>query len=195
MKLDPSYYLNHDVVGLARSFLGKVMVSHIDGSLCSGMITETEAYAGISDRASHAYGDRHTARTATMYREGGCAYVYLIYGIHSLFNIVTGPEGTPHAVLVRALKPLDGLGVMKKRRNTNNTSALCNGPGKLTVAMGIHYSHSGESLSEDRIWIEDRGIRPAAAEVVTGRRIGVDYAGEDALLPYRFILDGPLLRT
>jgi len=177
---------------MARSFLGKVLVTHISGQQTSGIITETEAYAGIHDRASHAYGNRNTSRTAPMYLDGGIAYVYLIYGIYSLFNIVTAPAGTPHAILIRAIFPLEGKDKMMKRRKTQHLAGLADGPGKLSISMGIHYSDSGEDLQGNRIWIEDRGIVPAESEITAGPRIGVDYAGEDAFLSYRFLLKDPV---
>ena len=188
MKLKKSFYQSDAVVQLAQSFLGKVLVTHIDGHLTSGIITETEAYAGINDRASHAYGRGLTSRTAPMYLAGGIAYVYLIYGIYSLFNIVTAPKGVPHAVLIRAISPLEGQKIMKERRKMEKMRGLTNGPGKLSEALGIHYSDSGISLQADRIWIEDRDIKVDPSRITSGPRIGIDYAGEDALLPYRFIL-------
>ena len=172
---------------LARWFLGKVLLTQIDGHITSGIITETEAYAGINDRASHAWGGRRSKRTAPMYMAGGVAYVYLIYGMYSLFNIVTGPPGIPHAVLVRAIRPLEGIDIMRRRRNRPKGKGLADGPGKLAMAMGICCADSGIPLFGNRIWIEDRGILPGAADIISGPRIGVDYAGEDALLPYRFI--------
>jgi DNA-3-methyladenine glycosylase len=172
---------------LARWFLGKILLTNIDGHITAGIITETEAYAGTGDRASHAWGGRRSSRTAPMYMAGGVAYVYLIYGIYSLFNIVTGPAGIPHAVLVRAIKPIEGIGIMHERRKWYKEKGLADGPGKLAMAMGIACVDSGIPLCENRIWIEDRGIVPAAAEIDSGPRIGVDYAGKDALLPYRFI--------
>lgn len=190
MKLPKEFYLDEDVVGLAHAFLGKVLVTNISGNITSGIITETEAYAGIHDRASHAWGDRHTERTAPMYHDGGIAYVYLIYGIYSLFNIVTAPAGTPHAVLVRGIQPLEGTNHMIKRRGTERMKGFSDGPGKLSIALGIHYSDSGVDLTGNRIWIEDRGIIPDPKQITTGPRIGVDYAGEDAGLPYRFWLEG-----
>jgi len=179
-----------NAVYMAKTLLGKVLVTQISSQMTSGIITETEAYAGIHDRASHAYGNRNTSRTAPMYRHGGIAYVYLIYGIYSLFNVVTAPAGTPHAILIRAISPLDGVSIMKKRRKAQHTTGLTDGPGKLSIAMGIHYSDSGENLQGNRIWIEDRGIVPMEKEIFAGPRIGVDYAGDDALLPYRFVLKG-----
>src|SRR5210317_603309 len=184
MKLPKSYYQDENVVELARAFIGKVLVSNISGVLTSGIITETEAYAGIHDRASHAWGGRRTERTAPMYLDGGIAYVYLIYGMYSLFNIVTAPSGTPHAVLVRGIQPLEGREQMKKRRGTSKITGLSDGPGKLSIAMGIHYSQTGEDLGGNRIWIEDRGISPEPGKITVGPRIGVDYAGKDAGLPY-----------
>lgn len=176
---------------MAKAFLGKVLTSQISGRLTSGVITETEAYAGIHDKASHAYGDCHTKRTAPMYLNGGIAYVYLIYGIHSLFNIVTAPADIPHAILIRAIYPVEGTDIMQKRRSHNKIKGLTDGPGKLSQALGIHYSNSGEDLGGESIWIEDHGIVPQAGEIITGLRIGVEYAGKDALLPYRFRLDYP----
>jgi DNA-3-methyladenine glycosylase len=195
MKLDRSFYLQEDVVSLARSFIGKILVSRLNNCTCSGIITETEAYNGITDKASHAYGGRRTRRTEIMYAEGGTAYVYLIYGIHSLFNIVTNKQDVPHAVLIRAIQPLEGIACMEERRKKPATSkGFTGGPGVVSEAMGIHYSHSGISLLGNEIWIEDRGIQVTDADIVAGPRIGVDYAGEDALLPYRFNLKDPAIR-
>ncbi|MDZ7744033.1 MAG: DNA-3-methyladenine glycosylase [Bacteroidota bacterium] len=189
MKLQPSFYLDDHVVKVARNLLGKYLFTALDGKTCGGMITETEAYRGAADRASHAYGNRRTARTEAMYRNGGVAYVYLCYGIHSLFNVVTAPKGLPHAVLIRGINPTTGLEHMAARLNKKNISGRhTDGPGKLTRALGIHYSHSGTDLSGDEIWIEDRGLEIGDKWVNTGPRIGVEYAGEDAKLPYRFLV-------
>jgi DNA-3-methyladenine glycosylase len=192
MKLPKSYYQDDNVVELARSFLGKVLVTNISGSITSGIITETEAYAGVTDRASHAWGDRRTDRTAPMYNDGGIAYVYLIYGLYSLFNIVTAPAGTPHAVLVRAIQALEGIEHMidRRGRESGRIKGFTDGPGKLSIALGIHYSHSGEDLCGEKIWIEDRGIEVDPSRITAGPRVGVEYAGEDAGLPYRFLLEG-----
>ena len=188
MKLDIAYYQDEHVVRLARSFLGKVLVTKVNGMLTSGLITETEAYAGINDKASHAYGNKHTQRTDPMYRAGGIAYVYLIYGMYSLFNIVTAPEGIPHAILIRAIEPLDGKSIMEERRQMKTGRGFSDGPGKLTIALGIHYSDSGESLYGDKIWIEDRKIAIDESRILIGPRVGIDYAEEDALKPYRFLM-------
>ena len=191
MKLTRDFYLNDDVVALARSLLGKRLVTVFDGQRTSGIITETEAYAGEIDRASHAYGGRRTERTEIMYAQGGTAYVYLCYGMHSLFNVVTNREGIPHAVLIRAIQAEEGVELMLKRRGMKQINPqLANGPGKLAKALGIHYSHSGMDLCGDEIFIEDAGIALQDKEIVASPRIGVDYAGEDALLPYRFRVGG-----
>jgi DNA-3-methyladenine glycosylase len=189
MKLQRDFYLGEDVVQISRELIGKVLCTRINGILTSGVITETEAYAGITDRASHAFGGRRTARTETMFGEGGQAYVYLCYGIHHLFNVVTNREGIPHAVLIRAIKPVEGIGTMVQRRNKPGiVKNISTGPGTLSEALGIQTKHSGEDLGGNRIWIEDRKIRIKPSEIISGPRIGVDYAGKDAKLPWRFKL-------
>ncbi|MDE3046821.1 MAG: DNA-3-methyladenine glycosylase [Verrucomicrobiota bacterium] len=226
-----AFYQDPDVLHLAKSLLGKLLLTRIDGHLTGGYITETEGYAGIGDRASHAYNNRRTERTEVMYRAGGIAYVYLCYGIHHLLNVVTGPEETPHAVLIRALKPAIGEDIMFQRRGkkplthgpgalkpaigedimfqtrgkkplthgpgalkpaigedimfqTRGKKPLTHGPGALTQALGITLKQNGQSLNSSAIWIEE-GVR--ITSIVETARIGVDYAGDDALLPYRFI--------
>ncbi|MDP2423130.1 MAG: DNA-3-methyladenine glycosylase [Bacteroidales bacterium] len=189
MKLGREFYLRDDVLVIARELLGKVLVSALGDVIRSGVIIEAEAYAGISDRASHAWGGRRTNRTEVMYGIGGLAYIYLCYGVHSLFNVVTNGEGIPHAVLIRGIRPLDGLPAMRAGLgNKGRPSEIIQGPGKLTNAMGIHYSQSGLDLTGDKIWIEERksDLRNYKLEITP--RIGVAYAGEDALLPYRFVL-------
>lgn len=186
-KLPRSFYTRDDVVGIARELIGKVLVTRIDGAYTAGVITETEAYAGAIDRASHAYGDRRTARTEVMYARGGTAYVYLCYGIHHLFNVVTNASNTPHAVLVRAIHPLEGIEMMKARRHQRKLTT--GGPGTVGQALGIRTMHSGTDLLGTLIHIEDRGIIVPDERIIAGPRIGVDYAGEDALLPYRFHTD------
>lgn len=186
MKLDRQFYLREDVVQIARDLIGKVLVTKFNGELTSGIIIETEAYEGVTDRASHAYGGRRTARTEVMYSIGGTAYVYLCYGVHSLFNIVTNIEGVPHAVLIRGIYPNAGFDIMKMR--TQKAALLKGsgiGPGKVSKLLGIHYSQSGIDLLGDEIWLEDRGL-DFRDHIITGTRIGVEYSGEDAFLPYRF---------
>ncbi|HIA05882.1 MAG TPA: DNA-3-methyladenine glycosylase [Flavobacteriales bacterium] len=187
-KLKEGFYQRADVVQISKELLGKYLMTHVDGQTTGGIITETEAYAGIRDQASHAYGNRRTSRTEIMYNKGGAAYVYLCYGIHHLFNVVTNKEGTPHAVLIRAIKPQDGMEIILKRIGSDRKSktAVANGPGTVSKALGIHTRDSGIILSGDRIWVEDRGMVVEPSTIITGPRIGVDYAGEDAKLPYRF---------
>ncbi|HRH37076.1 MAG TPA: DNA-3-methyladenine glycosylase [Flavobacteriales bacterium] len=182
--LSRSFYLREDVVALARQLLGKVIVHETDDGRSAGIITETEAYAGVVDKASHAYAGKRTARNAPMYAQGGTAYVYLCYGIHHLFNVVTNGEGVPHAVLVRGVVPVEGIPLMKERRGSAKLTTA--GPGTLTTALGIRTHHSGGDLLSGPITIEDRGLVFNRNEVLIGPRIGVDYAGDDALLPYRF---------
>jgi DNA-3-methyladenine glycosylase len=186
MKLQGSFYTRQDVVEIARDLIGKVLVTKFNGELTSGIIIETEAYEGITDRASHAYGGKRTARTEVMYSIGGTAYVYLCYGVHSLFNIVTNERDIPHAVLIRSVFPLEGLELMKFR--TQKEALLKGsgvGPGKVSKLLGIHYSYTGIDLLGDKIWLEDLGL-DFSDQILTGTRIGVEYSGEDALLPYRF---------
>ena len=190
MKLQKDFYIREDVVLIAKELLGKVLITNFNGAISAGIITETEAYAGINDRASHAFGGRRTARTETMYATGGTAYVYLCYGIHHLFNVVTNKKDIPHSVLIRAIKPIEGMDVILKRRKQKEISnKLSSGPGTLSQALGIQTSHSGENLLGNKIWIEDRGINFSDKEIIKSPRIGVDYAGADALLPYRFFVN------
>jgi DNA-3-methyladenine glycosylase len=191
IKLPASFYDRPRVVTIARELLGKVLVTEFGGRLTSGRIVEVEAYNGIVDRASHAWSGRRTKRTEVMFGSGGTAYVYLIYGIHSLFNVVTGRKDVPHAVLIRALDPLEGIPVMLKRTGKAKLDhTLTKGPGNLSKALGLHTSNTGTPLLGDAIWIADDGYKPRRADIVAGPRIGVDYAGEDASLPYRFFIKG-----
>jgi DNA-3-methyladenine glycosylase len=185
-KLSASYYANSDVVFLAKDLIGKTICTRINNKLTGGIITETEAYAGVSDRASHAYGGRRTNRTRTMYGSGGVSYVYLCYGIHRLFNIVTNSQDIPHAVLVRAIYPTKGVEEMIKRRGVKFSEKLCNGPGKVSQALGIDLIHNNVPLNGKTIWLQDDHVNINENDIQEGPRIGIDYAGEDAKLPYRF---------
>lgn len=186
MILSKPFYTRPDVVQIARDLIGKYLFTQFEEGITGGIITETEAYEGATDRASHAFGNRRTARTEVMFAEGGVAYVYLCYGIHSLFNIVTNVKDIPHAVLIRGIHPVEGLDIMLKRAGKDKiVRGFGSGPGKVSKLLGIHYSHSGLDLQGDKIWVEDRGLE-LAKQIISGVRIGVDYAGEDALLPYRF---------
>lgn len=188
-KLEAAFYRRDDVVRIARELLGKVLCTRVNGALTSAIITETEAYAGVGDRASHAYGGRRTKRTEPMYAAGGTAYVYLCYGIHHLFNVVTAAVDTPHAILIRAGQPLAGTALMQKRRRKKSMDGtLLDGPGSLAQALGITTRMTGVSLTGDRIWIEDHGSEIDPQAVTVGPRVGVDYAADDAARPYRFML-------
>ena len=190
MKLDDSFYVREDVVQISRELLGKILVTRMGNKITSGVITETEAYNGIVDKASHAYNNRRTPRTEIMYRRGGTAYVYLCYGIHSLFNIVTNEKNIPHAVLIRAIQPEKGLKTMLERRGVKAAGKKTfSGPGSVSQALGIHFSDTGANLLGNKIWIEDAENKISAGQIKITPRIGVDYAGEDALLPYRFLID------
>lgn len=185
MKICPSFFLNPDVVAVARGLLGKKLFTCIDGVLTGGTIIETESYAGVMDRASHTYGGRRTKRTEILYSKGGVSYVYLCYGIHHLLNTVTGEDGVPNGVLIRAIEPTHGVETMLLRRKKKKMDkTLANGPGALTAALGITMDHYGLPLNGDTLWIEEG---PAPENILVGPRIGVDYAGEDAHLPYRFL--------
>ena len=187
MKLLQPYYCNTDTLQLSKNLLGKKLVTNFDNKLTSGIIVETEAYLGINDKASHAYGGKKTNRTNIMYHKGGVAYVYLCYGMYSLFNIVCNIKNIPHAILIRAIEPIDGIDIMKSRRKINGVN-LTNGPGKLSKALGITKMNNNQSLLENIIWIEDIDHAIVDKNILSVPRIGVDYAGKDARLPYRFYI-------
>ncbi|MCC7507032.1 MAG: DNA-3-methyladenine glycosylase [Saprospiraceae bacterium] len=188
--LDAAFYQRDDVVGIARELLGQVLVTQFEGVRTAGLITEVEAYRAPDDRACHAWNNRRTPRTEVMFRPGGSAYIYLCYGIHHLFNVVTGPEGAAHAVLIRGIEPLEGIDLMLQRRKARRFEpSLTTGPGALAQALGLHTRMSGQSLldPDSPVWIE-RGNAPAS--IGAGPRIGVDYAGECAAWPWRFWVEG-----
>lgn len=189
-KLPHSFYLQHDVVQIAKALLGKVLVTAWNGVPTTGRIVETEAYAGTGDKASHAYRGR-TPRTAVMFAEGGTAYIYLCYGIHQMFNIVTNVDGIPHAVLIRAVEPIEGINIMLQRTGKKGADfTLTRGPGNVGKAMGFHTSQTGLSLQRDELFIADDGFIVPEEMIRATPRIGVAYAAEDALLPYRFYITG-----
>ena len=189
MPLPESFYVRSDVVKIAQQLLGKVLVTCIDNCPTAGIITETEAYAGVTDRASHAFGGRRTKRTETMYMQGGVAYVYLCYGLHCLFNVVTNKTDIPHAVLIRSIEPLEGHEEINRRLAAKKMKPGGNGPAKVAVALGISLGHDKTILHSSTIRIEDHGIKIPVKKIIAGPRIGVDYAGADALLPYRFYIE------
>lgn len=188
-KLPASFYQRSDVLQVAMDLLGKILVTKWNGMITSGRIIECEAYAGIHDKASHASGGRRTRRNEIMYNQGGVAYVYLCYGIHHLFNVVTNVKDVPHAILIRALEPAEGIETMLRRVEKKNADfTLTRGPGNLSKALGIVTKHSGISLRSKELYIADDGFSFSEKEIMASPRIGVDYAGEDAKLPYRFFV-------
>ncbi|MEO5581688.1 MAG: DNA-3-methyladenine glycosylase [Saprospiraceae bacterium] len=188
-RLTSSFYQNIDVVETCRQLIGKVLVSQIDGLLTSGIIVEAEAYRAPDDRACHAYGDRRTGRTEVMFSKGGVAYIYICYGIHHLFNVVTGPMDHAHAILIRGLEPLEGIDIMLERRKMKKMDfKITRGPGALSLALGFRSTMSGQSLFSDNssFYIEDRKINYPDDVIATGPRIGVESSGESASWPWRY---------
>lgn len=191
MKIPHSFYLGSDVVAISKGLLGKYLFTSIDGLITGGYIVETEAYNGVVDKASHAFGNRITPRTQTMFMEGGIAYVYLCYGIHEMLNVVTSVEGRPQAILIRAIEPTTGIDIMQARRNMEVVKPnITAGPGSVAKALGIDRKLNGISLQSDTLWIEDKGLNFPDEQIAAVPRIGVAYAGDDALLPYRFYVKG-----
>lgn len=187
-KLPLSFYLQEDVVLIAKGLIGKVLVTAFNGERTSGRIVETEAYAGETDKASHASKGR-TARTEVMFGAGGTAYVYLCYGIHQMFNIVTAEEGVAHAVLIRAVEPLEGQDIMRRRTGKKKgDESMTSGPGRVGKAFGLHTSQCGLSLQGDELFLADDGMEMKEEALLSSPRIGVDYAGEHAQWLYRFYL-------
>jgi len=190
MKLPDSFYRRTNVVKIARELLGKVLFTNVNGIITAGMIVETEAYSW-KEKGCHAYGAKKTNRNAVMFERGGHTYVYLCYGMHHLFNIVTNETNIPEAVLIRAVQPVHGIEEMMIRRgNLKNEFHLTSGPGKLTRALGIDRKLNGKFLMGDEVWVEDAGRRISSRDILESPRIGIDYAGDDARLPWRFTLNG-----
>lgn len=187
MKVKSSFYQRDDVVLIARELLGKVLYVNSDEGVTAARIVETEAYSYI-EQACHAYNNKRTRRTETLYAAGGTSYVYLCYGIHKLFNIVTNEEGIAEAVLVRAVEPIINIQLMKDRRKRTRPGSLTSGPGKLSMALGITLDHNCKDLAGDQLWLEDDGYSLPENNIISKTRIGVDYAGEDARLPWRFYI-------
>ena len=191
-KLNRDFYLEPDIIKISRKLLGKVLCTNFQGQLTSGIIVETQAYAGINDKASHAYGNKKTNRSKIMYDSGGVAYIYLCYGMHHLFNIVTNKKNIPHAILIRAIEPLTGINSMLKRKNKQKKNFnLTSGPAKLTKALGITTNQNGISLLNNIIWIENKKNIPDK-QIIASPRVGIPYAEEHILNPWRFrIKDNP----
>jgi len=193
-KLPREFYTRPDVLEVARDLLGKkLVVRNRNGQRVAGIIVETEAYRGPEDRASHAYGGRRTNRTETMYGIGGTAYVYFVYGMYNQFNVVTNVEDTPHAVLIRALEPAEGLHIIKRRRAGRSEYEWTSGPGRLCVALGIDRKLDKADLLGDRVWLEE-GASISPRQIARGPRIGIDYAESWVTKPWRFWLrDNPFV--
>ena len=190
-KLPKSFYLREDVLKIAEELLGKIVVSKFNGITTSGRIVECEAYDGIIDRASHAFAGKRTTRNETMYAEAGTAYVYICYGIHHLFNVITNKKEVPHAILIRALDPLAGVDKMLKRRKKKGIeNTLTKGPGSLSVAMGISIKHDKFSLFSDQLYLAYDGFVVPKEMIGISVRIGVESAGIAAGYPYRFFVKG-----
>lgn len=187
MRIERKFFIK-DAVTLGKDILGKIIVKkQADGKIFSGRITEVEAYMGISDKASHSYGGRRTKRTEVMYKEGGHSYVFLIYGMYECFNVTAGNEGDPQAVLIRGVEPLENKKLMQEKRKVKKEKDISNGPGKLTKALGITREDNGADLTAGgNIWLEDDGYK--VKDIVETTRIGIDYAEEDALKPWRFYI-------
>jgi DNA-3-methyladenine glycosylase len=188
--LSRDFYLRDDVVQISRDLLGKVLCTQVGNDpITSGIIVETEAYCGRNDKACHANNGLRTERTEIMYQPGGRAYIYLCYGIHHLFNVVTNVKNTADAILVRGIQPLDGKTAMLSRRKKEKMNpAVSAGPGRLTQALGITTTLNGTDLTGSTIWIEDRDKLSNNSEIKCTPRIGVDYAGEHAKRNWRFLL-------
>ncbi|GIV29719.1 MAG: DNA-3-methyladenine glycosylase [Bacteroidia bacterium] len=196
MKLKLDFYIRNNVLQIAKDLLGKILITNINGQLTSGIIVETEAYNGIHDKACHAYGGKITPRNKVMYEQGGISYVYFCYGMHYLFNVVTNQKNIPDAVLIRGIIPCKGKEIIFQRiPEKSMKKGVFNGPGKVTKALLIDKNLNGESLLGKKIWIEDDNIKINKNHIVITPRIGIDYAGEDALLPYRFLLNENVIKS
>ncbi|MGN6193617.1 MAG: DNA-3-methyladenine glycosylase [Ginsengibacter sp.] len=190
-KVPLSFYNRKDVVKIARELLGKIIVTNFNGKITSGKIVETEAYVGIIDKASHSFAGRRTSRNEHMYSAPGTAYVYICYGMHQMMNIVTNKNEIPDAVLIRAIEPLEGIEIMLQRTGKNKLDkTLTRGPGNVGKALGIFKHHSGLYLLDEEIYLMDNGEKIPDEKIGISKRIGVESAGADALLPYRFYVKG-----
>lgn len=190
MKVDLSFFRKNNAIDVAQKLLGLYVFTMKDGQLTGGIISEVEAYNGLNDRASHAYGGRRTKRNEMMYHAGGVVYMYLCYGMHAMFNLVTNEADFPDAVLIRGIIPTHGEELMLQRTGKPRMNPEMGiGPGKVSKILGLTVADNGLSLNSNTIWLEDRGLQIPKDKIHTTPRIGVDYAGEDALLPYRFYVD------
>lgn len=187
-KLAREFYTRDDTIQVTRDLLGATLVVPTEtGARVSAMIVETEAYLGAEDKAAHSYGNRRTKRTETMFATGGTAYIFFIYGMYFQFNVVVGKVGVPHAVLIRAVEPLENIEIMRERRGTMKDANLTSGPGKLCIALGIDKTFNNENLLGEKVWLEE-GRKISDGEIASGKRVGIDYAEEYAEKPWRFWL-------
>ena len=190
-KLTIDFYKRENAVLIARELIGKIIKTNIDNIITTGRIVETEAYMGVTDKASHAYGGKRTTRNEHIYAAPATSYVYICYGIHHLFNIVTNDKDIPHAILIRAVEPMQGIEDMLIRTGKKILDdSLTRGPGNTAKALGINKLHSGINLMGDAITIWKDDFNLDEKLVASSPRIGVDYAAEDAALPYRFFIKG-----
>lgn len=190
-KISLDFYQRKDVVAIAKELLGKIIITNFDGVTTSGRIVETEAYVAHIDKASHAFGGKRTSRNEHMYAAAGTAYVYICYGMHQMFNIVTNDKDVPDAVLIRAIEPMEGIDTMLKRTGKQHLDfTLTKGPGNVGKALGIFKKHSGLHLLDEEIYLIDDGFKLKDDEMGISGRIGIASAGADALLPYRFYIKG-----
>jgi DNA-3-methyladenine glycosylase len=193
-KLPREFYTRDDTLQIARELLGKLLVVPTEtGERVSAMVVETEAYLGAIDKAAHSYGNRRTKRTETMFAVGGTVYIFFIYGMYFQFNVVVGAKDVPHAILIRAVEPLENIEIMRWNRSAKSKKPnvkmldknLASGPGKLCIALGIDRRFNDKDLLGDEIWLEDFKTF-SVSEISSGRRIGIDYAEEFAENPWRF---------
>ena len=189
MKLPKEFYRGSDTIAIAKKLLGKLLVTNFEGQYTSGIVTETEAYCGAEDRGSHAHNGRCTKRTAIMYESGGVSYVYLCYGIHCLFNVVTHIKNEPHAILIRAIQPVDGIEIMLERTGKNKfTPQLASGPGLVAQCLGIQLQHNGIDLTSDKICIEE--YKTNSFKIIESARVGMNFDGLYKTIPWRFRIAG-----
>jgi DNA-3-methyladenine glycosylase len=183
-----AFYQRPDVLTIAHELLGKHVFTRIDGELTGGRIVETEAYRHEGDPSITLHLQRKAKQAKALYQAGGHAYLYNVYRVHTLFNITTHDAAHPDAVLIRAIEPLHGIDVMLRRRGLATAARnLTAGPGVLSQALGLSPALNGELLTGPRVWIEDAGEVIADADVLASSRVGLEYAGEEAVaLPWRF---------
>lgn len=190
-KLTIDFYNRKNVLQIAKELLGKILTTNLEGIVTSGRIVETEAYIGITDKASHAWAGKRTPRNEHMYATAGTGYIYMCYGIHQMFNVVTNEKETPDAILIRAIEPIEGIESMLQRTGKQKLdNTLTKGPGNVGKALGIHKIHSGINLLQNVIFIAADDFEWDETNIGSSKRIGVEYAGADALLPYRFYIRG-----